>query len=72
MALTATLDMVERIRQELRKIGFWKNKDIREILTKTLKRDIDTAGLARGAAGRELAQKMVELARENHVALTRP
>ena len=71
-ALTATLDMVERIRQELRKVGFWKNKDMREILTRALKRDLDAAGLAGGAAGRELAQKMVELARENHEALTRP
>lgn len=71
-ALTATLDMVERLRQELRKVGFWRNKDMRELLTRALKRDIDAAGLAGGAAGRELAQKMVELARENHEALTRP
>lgn len=71
-ALAATLDMVERIKQEVRKVGFWKNKDMREILTRALKRDIDTAGLAAGAAARELAQKMVELARENHEALTRP
>jgi type I restriction enzyme R subunit len=70
-ALAATIDMVERIRQELRKAGFWKNKDMREVLTKALKRDLDDAGLATATAARELAQKLVELARENHESLVR-
>ena len=64
--------MVELLRQELRNVGFWKNDDMQEILTRTLKRDIGDAGLAGGAAGRELAQKMLALARENHESLVRP
>jgi len=63
--------VVERVRQELRKAGFWRNKDMRELLTRALKRDLDEAGLASGAAGRELAQQLVALARENHEALVR-
>ena len=70
-ALAATIELVDRIRQELRKAGFWKNNDMRELLTKALKRDLDNAGLARGPEGRALAQKLVELARENHEALVR-
>ena len=37
-ALSATLEMVERIRQEVRKVGFWKNQSMRELLTRTLVR----------------------------------
>jgi len=31
-AITATLDIVERTRQEIRKVSFWKNEDLRELL----------------------------------------
>ena len=44
-ALAATLDMVERIRQEVRKVGFWKNSAMRELLTRSLVRDLDRAGV---------------------------
>jgi len=32
-ARSATLEIVERIRQEVRKVGFWKNQSMRELLT---------------------------------------
>jgi type I restriction enzyme R subunit len=70
-ALSATLEMVDRIRQEVRKVGFWKNEAMRELLTKTLVRDLDRAGICRPAGERDLAQRLVALARENHENLTR-
>ncbi len=70
--LAATLDMVERIRQEARKVGFWKNPAMREWLTKALVRDLDRAGICRPGGERDLAQRPVALARENHEVLTRP
>lgn len=70
-ALAATLEMVERIRQEIRKIGFWKNQSMREVLTKALVRDLDDAGLSGPAGERDLAQRLVALAKENHESLTR-
>jgi type I restriction enzyme R subunit len=71
-ALAATLDMVERIRQEIRKVGFWKNSDARELLTKALVRDLDTAGICAAGGERDLAQRLVALAKENHEVLVRP
>lgn len=70
-ALKATLDMSERIRQEVRKVGFWKNDDMRELLTKTLVRDLDRAGICLPGGERDLAQRLVALAKENHEYLTR-
>lgn len=69
--LSATLEMVDRIRQEVRKVGFWKNEAMRELLTKTLVRDLDRAGICRPAGERDLAQRLVALARKNHENLTR-
>jgi type I restriction enzyme R subunit len=71
-ALAAALDMVERIRQEVRKVGFWRNPAMRELLTKALVRDLDRAGICRSGGERDLAQRLVALARENHEYLTRP
>ncbi|MBI2877355.1 MAG: type I restriction endonuclease subunit R, partial [Candidatus Tectomicrobia bacterium] len=71
-AITATLEMVERIRQEVRKVGFWKNPAMRELLTRALVRDLDAAGICRPGRERDLAQRMVALAKENHEHLTRP
>ena len=70
-ALSATLEMVERIRQEVRKVGFWKNQSMRELLTRTLVRDIDKAGICPPGGERDLAQRLVALAKENHENLTR-
>ena len=69
-AIKATLDMVERIRQEISKVGFWKNSARRELLTKRLVRDLDAAGLCPVGQERELAQQLVALAKENHEYLT--
>jgi type I restriction enzyme R subunit len=71
-AIKTTLDMAERIRQEVRKVGFWKNEDMRELLTRTLVRDLDRAGICRPGGERDLAQRLVALAKENHEYLTRP
>jgi type I restriction enzyme R subunit len=70
-AITVTLEMVERIRQEIRKVGFWKNDDLRELLTKALVRDLDRAGICRRGTERDLARRLVALAKENHEELTR-
>jgi len=70
-ALSATLEMVERIRQEVRKVGFWKNQAMRDLLTRTLVRDLDRASICRPGAERDLAQRLVALAKENHENLTR-
>lgn len=71
--IAATLDMVERIRQEVRKVGFWKESDgaRRELLTKQLVRDLDESGVCPAGQERELAQRLVALAKENHEYLTR-
>ena len=63
--------MVERLRQEVRKVGFWKNQAARELLTKALVRDLDKAGICRPGAERDLAQRLVALAKENHENLMR-
>lgn len=71
-AIGATLEIVERIRQEIRKVGFWKPPfSMRELLTKALVRDLDRAGICLPGAERDLAQKLVALAKENHETLTR-
>jgi type I restriction enzyme R subunit len=70
-ALAATLEMVERIRQEIRKVGFWKNQSMREVLTRALVRDLNAAGISGPAGERDLAQRLVALAKENHESLTR-
>jgi type I restriction enzyme, R subunit len=63
--------MVERIRQEVRKVGFWKNQSMRELLTRTLVRDLDAAGICRPGSERDLAQRLVAVAKENHESLVR-
>ena len=71
VALIATLEMIERIRQEIRKVGFWKNQPMRELLIRMLVRDLDKAGICRPGTERDLAQRLVALAKENHENLTR-
>ncbi|MBS1911110.1 MAG: type I restriction endonuclease subunit R [Bacteroidetes bacterium] len=70
-AIGAALEMVERIRQEIRKVGFWKNPDMRELLTKALVRDLDRAGICAPGTERDLAGRLVALAKENHEHLAR-
>jgi type I restriction enzyme, R subunit len=71
-AINATLDMVERIRQEIRKIGFWKDPPtMRELLTRQLVRDLNSSGVCPAGQARDLAQRLVALAKESHESLTR-
>jgi type I restriction enzyme, R subunit len=70
-AIGATLEMIDRIRQEIRKVGFWKNQHARELLTKALVRDLDRSGLCPAGKERDIAQRLVALAKENHENLTR-
>ena len=69
--IRAALDMVERARQEVRKVGFWKNASMRELLTRQLVRDLDTSGICPPGKERVLAQRLVALAKENHENLVR-
>jgi type I restriction enzyme R subunit len=66
-----TVEMVERIQQEVRKVGFWRNLYAREVLTKALVRDLDASRLFPPDKERDLAQQLVALAKENHENLTR-
>jgi hypothetical protein len=61
-AIKTTLEVVERIRQKVRKVGFWKNEAMRELLTKALVRDLNKAGVCRPGGERDLAQRLVALA----------
>jgi type I restriction enzyme R subunit len=70
-AIKSTLDMIGRIQQEVRKVGFWKNEAMRELLTRALVRDLNKAGICRPGGERDLAQRLVALAKENHQNLTR-
>ncbi len=70
-AINAALDIVERIRQEIAKVGFWKNSERRELLTKQLVRDLDASGVCPLGKERDLAQRLVALAKENHENLVR-
>lgn len=70
-AIAATLDMVSRMQQEIAKVGFWKNSDRRELLTKLLVRDLNSSGVCPAGKERELAQLLVALAKENHEHLTK-
>jgi type I restriction enzyme R subunit len=62
---------VERIRQEVAKVGFWKNSDQRELLTRHLVRDLNASGVCLPGKERDIAQRLVALAKENHVNLVK-
>lgn len=70
-AISTALDIVERIRQEIAKVGFWRNADRRELLTKQLVRDLDASGVCPPGKERDIAQRLVALAKENHENLVR-
>ena len=63
--------MVDRIRQEVRKVGFWKNGAMRELPAGALVHDLNRAGVYRPGGERDLAQRLVVLAKESHEHLTR-
>jgi type I restriction enzyme R subunit len=70
-AVSVTIEIVERIRQDISAVGFWKNPDARELLTRRLVRDLDEAGVCARGTERALAQQLVALAKENHENLVR-
>ncbi len=69
-AINVGLDIVDRVRQEIRKVGFWKNASMRELLTRQFVRDLDGSGICPPGKAREIAQRLVALAKENHESLT--
>ncbi len=70
--IETTLKMVERIRREVRRVGFWKDSHARELLTRSLVQDLDEAGVCPLGSERDLAQRLVTQAQANHEILTRP
>jgi type I restriction enzyme, R subunit len=70
--ITTTLEAVERIRQDIGAVGFWKNLHAREMLTRRLVRDLDKSGICVRGTERALAQQLVALAKENHENLVMP
>ena len=50
-ALITTLEVVERIQQEILTVAFWKNAHAREMLTSRLVRDLDQAGICQSGWG---------------------
>ncbi len=70
-AIEVALNIVDRVRQEVRKIGFWKNPPMRELLTRQLVRYLDSSGVCPTGKAREIAQRLVAVAKENHEGLTK-
>lgn len=64
-----TVDLVDHIRQEIKRVGFWKNAYAREMLTKHLVRQLMTTGGLQAQAARDLAFQLVALAKHNHEVL---
>lgn len=64
-----TVDLVDHIRQEIGRVGFWKSDYARDMLTKHLVRELMIAGGFQPQAARELAYQLVALAKHNHVVL---
>lgn len=71
IAISTALDVVERIRNEIGVVGFWRNPDYRELLTKRLVRDLDDCGVCPPGKERDIAQRLVALAKQNHEDLVR-
>jgi type I restriction enzyme M protein len=68
-AIGVALEIVDRARQEVRKVGFWKNASMRELLTRQFVRDLDGSGVCPPGKARDIAQRLVALAKENHEGL---
>ncbi|MGI9249643.1 MAG: type I restriction endonuclease subunit R [Pseudohongiellaceae bacterium] len=64
--INTALNVVKMIREEVVKVGFWKNQDLREQLTKRIVRCLDASGVCPSGKEREIAQQLVALAKENH------
>lgn len=64
-----TVDLVDHIRQEIKRVGFWKNAHARDMLTKHLVRQLMTTGGLQAQSARDLAFQLVALAKHNHEVL---
>jgi type I restriction enzyme R subunit len=67
--IAVTLALLQRIRRDIRRVGFWRNHDARERLTRQLVRELDDTCVCPPGAERDLAQRLVALAKESHEAL---
>lgn len=65
------LDFIEHIRQEIRRVGFWRSEHRRDNLTKYLARRLMVETNLLPPVARELAYQLVALAKHNHEALIR-
>lgn len=65
------LDFIEHIRQEIRRVGFWRSEHRRDNLTKYLARRLMVEAKLLPNVARELAFQLVALAKHNHEALIR-
>ncbi len=69
--IDTTLNIVETIRKEVPKVGFWKNAELREHLTRLIVRALDDSGVCPREKQQDIAQRLVALASENHENLVR-
>lgn len=66
-----TIDVVEHVRQEIRLVGFWQNLHAQTVLRKWLVQYLDRRDVVPFDRLQEVADRLVELAKANHVKLVR-
>jgi len=67
----ATVEMVEHAQQEIRLVGFWENAHAQTVLRKWLVQYLDSHDVVPFDRLPEVADRLVELAKANHLKLTR-
>jgi len=67
----ATVEMVEHIQQEIRLVGFWENLHAQTVLRKWLVQHLDSRDVLPFDRLQAVADRLVELAKANHLKLTR-
>jgi type I restriction enzyme R subunit len=70
MVIKTALEVVSMAKTEIRKVGFWRNLAARERLTRRTVQALMNVELCSGRE-EEVAHRLVALAKENHVVLTR-
>jgi type I restriction enzyme R subunit len=66
-----TVELVEHIQQEIRLVGFWENTFAQTVLRKWLVQYLDSRDVVPFERLEEVADRLVELAKVNHLKLTR-
>jgi type I restriction enzyme, R subunit len=66
-----TIDLVDHIQQEIRLVGFWQNAHAQEVLHRWLVQFLDDQDLLPFDRLSHAADRLVELAKANHIRLTR-